>query len=88
MKKIFIFIILMVCLSFVFPAKSIAQGDVAVPGSIITSVTEYDFEDDIVEIVTDGWAVELICYTREAKISSIRLKKNFIQEILKSVEDL
>lgn len=87
MKKIFMFSIALVLLLFVFPDKSEAQ-DVGA-GASATNVTEYDFEDDLVTgdlVRPDG---DLVGARRKAKVSSlIRVRKNFIPEILKSVENL
>lgn len=58
-------------------------------GGGLAQVTEYDFEDDLVTgdlVRPDG---ELVGARRKSKVSSlIRVRKHFIPEILKSVENL
>jgi len=89
MKKLFMFIILLISLFFVFPIKSQAQGAEAGINAAVTNVTEYSFEDDLIKcdlVRPDG---DLVGARRKAKVRSfIRVKENFIPEILKSVENL
>jgi hypothetical protein len=58
-------------------------------GGGVGQVTEYDFEDDLVTgdlVRPDG---ELVGARRKSKVSSlIKVRKHFIPEILKSVENL
>jgi len=58
-------------------------------GGGVAQVTEYDFEDDLVTgdlVRPDG---DLVGARRKAKVSSlIKVRKHFIPEILKSVENL
>jgi hypothetical protein len=62
-----------------------AQG----AGGAFSAVTEYDFEDDLVTgdlVRPDG---ELIGARKKAKVNTlIRVRKHFIPEMLKSVENL
>ena len=89
MKKIFLFAVVLISFLFVFPAKSSAQDAGGGAATAATNVTEYDFEDDLVTgdlVRPDG---DLVGARRKAKVSSlIRVRKNFIPEILKSVENL
>ena len=67
------------------------EGDVgpATGGGAAAQVTEYDFDDDLVTgdlVRPDG---ELVGARRKSKVSSlIKVRKHFIPEILKSVENL
>jgi hypothetical protein len=58
-------------------------------GGAFSAVTEYDFEDDLVTgdlVRPDG---ELIGARKKAKVNTlIRVRKHFIPEMLKSVENL
>lgn len=58
-------------------------------GGGVAQMTEYNFDDDLVTgdlVRPDG---ELVGARRKAKVSSlIRVRKHFIPEILKSVENL
>ena len=69
-------------LAFALPAA-------AQEGGGISAVTEYDFEDDLVTgdlVRPDG---ELIGARKKAKVNTlIRVRKHFIPEMLKSVENL
>ena len=66
-------------------AQEIAPGG----GGGVGQITEYDFEDDLVTgdlVRPDG---ELVGARRKSKVSSlIKVRKHFIPEILKSVENL
>lgn len=68
-------------------AQEIAPGGGG--GGGVGQVTEYDFEDDLVTgdlVRPDG---ELVGARRKSKVSSlIKVRKHFIPEILKSVENL
>ncbi len=67
------------------------EGAAAAPsgGGAAAQVTEYDFDDDLVTgdlVRPDG---ELVGARRKSKVSSlIKVRKHFIPEILKSVENL
>lgn len=68
-------------LAFALPASAQDGG--------LSSVTEYDFEDDLVTgdlVRPDG---ELIGARKKAKVTTlIKVRKHFIPEMLKSVENL
>jgi hypothetical protein len=70
-------------------AQEIAPGGGGGGGGGVGQVTEYDFEDDLVTgdlVRPDG---ELVGARRKSKVSSlIKVRKHFIPEILKSVENL
>jgi hypothetical protein len=68
---------------------AVARPALAQEGGGVSAVTEYDFEDDLVTgdlVRPDG---ELIGARKKAKVNTlIRVRKHFIPEMLKSVENL
>ena len=76
-------------LLFFLAAPQVFAQDDMVGGGGVFQVTEYDFEDDLVTgdlVRPDG---ELVGARRKSKVSSlIRVRKHFIPEMLKSVENL
>lgn len=88
-------------LSFALPAIAVAQDeavdpesgdfiqDASNPNVVYRKKTEYDFEDDVVEgsfVRPEG---EYLDSRRRARHSSlIRIRENFVPEMLKSAEDI
>jgi hypothetical protein len=76
-------------LAVVVGALAFALPAFAQEGGGISAVTEYDFEDDLVTgdlVRPDG---ELIGARKKAKVNTlIRVRRHFIPEMLKSVENL
>jgi len=74
---------------FFIAAPAVFAQDAGAGTGGAAQVTEYDFEDDLVTgdlVRPDG---ELVGARRKSKVSSlIRVRKHFIPEILKSVENL
>lgn len=83
-----LFSIVLFALFFIAAPAVFAEDEGSGTGGI-SQVTEYDFEDDLVTgdlVRPDG---ELVGARRKSKVSSlIRVRKHFIPEILKSVENL
>ena len=91
MVKYFLNVFIFLCLLLAAPelfAQDAAAGAGGGAGAS-TQVTEYDFDDDLVTgdlVRPDG---ELVGARRKAKVSSlIKVRKHFIPEMLKSVENL
>jgi len=81
---------IMVIASFLFVGVgAMAQNRAPAPDVKYKQKTVYDFEDDIVEgalVRPDGTYVDT---RRKTKVSSlIKVRENFIPEMVKSVEDL
>jgi hypothetical protein len=85
-KKLFYATIFLVSIFTLAPCVFAQEGG---GGGGVAQVTEYDFEDDLVTgdlVRPDG---DLVGARRKAKVSSlIKVRKHFIPEILKSVENL
>jgi hypothetical protein len=85
--SILFFLLIFTAAPAVFAQEEGAAAPVA--GGATAQVTEYDFEDDLVTgdlVRPDG---ELVGARRKSKVSSlIKVRKHFIPEILKSVENL
>lgn len=59
------------------------------PGVVYKKVTEYDFEDDVVEgsfVRPEGEFID--SQNNRQKNSLIRIRENFLPEMLKSAEDI
>lgn len=92
MKRVLFVVSSAVVLAGAVPAfAQEAEGGAAAPagGVQYKSTTKYDFDDDVVEgdlVRPDG---EFVDTRKKAKHSSlIKIRENFINEMLKSAEDI
>ena len=90
MRKTF----LMLSCFAVFAVAAVAQAQSAAPqggapGVVYKKQTRYDFDDDVVEGQLQRPDGEYVGGTRRTKHSSlIKIRENFIPEMLKSAEDI
>jgi hypothetical protein len=82
--------VLMVCCFMLASGLAVAQvGGGAAPDVKYKKKTVYDFDDDVVEGELQRPDGEYIDTRRKAKHSSlIKIRENFIPEMLKSAEDI
>lgn len=91
MKRVLFVVSSAVALAGATPVFAQEEGGTAPPagGVQYKSTTKYDFDDDVVEgdlVRPDG---EFVDTRKKAKHSSlIKIRENFINEMLKSAEDI
>ena len=75
--------------SYAQPGGGATNADTNSPGVVYKKNTEYDFEDDLVEgsfVRPEG---DYLDSRRQGRYSSlIRVRENFVPEMLKSAEDI
>lgn len=89
MKELLTLIIAGAFMVIAAPAPAAAQDAEAAPPAGGGDATTYDFEDDLVQgdlVRPDG--ENLMVRRRGARESLIRIREHFINELLKSVENL